>query len=66
MPGLDPGIPLRPAQCVPCRDGRDKPGHDDEVNKGASRATPPRARSARRDCRYPRGTAPRRPLPPTR
>ena len=30
MPGLVPGIPLRWAQCVPKRDGRDKPGHDSE------------------------------------
>jgi len=28
MPGLVPGIPLRRAQCLPKRDGRDKPGHD--------------------------------------
>src|SRR5262245_12850946 len=29
MPGLGPGIPLRGAPCVPNRDGRDKPGHDE-------------------------------------
>jgi len=29
MPGLVPGIPLRGAWCVPERDGRDKPSHDD-------------------------------------
>src|SRR5205807_2014564 len=28
MPGLDPGIPLRRAQCHPKRDRRDKPGDD--------------------------------------
>jgi NAD(P)-dependent dehydrogenase (short-subunit alcohol dehydrogenase family) len=29
MPGLVPGIPLSEARCPPKRDGRDKPGHDD-------------------------------------
>src|SRR5665647_559821 len=28
MPGLVPGIPLRRAQSLTKRDGRDKPGHD--------------------------------------
>jgi ribosome-binding factor A len=29
MPWLDPGIPLRKARCIPQRDGRDKPGHEE-------------------------------------
>ena len=28
MRGLVPRIPLRRVRCPPCRDGRDKPGHD--------------------------------------
>src|SRR4051794_39594147 len=33
MPGLVPGIPTRKARSrVLCRDGRDKPGHDEEGN----------------------------------
>ena len=29
MPGLGPGISLRDAKCLPKRDGRDEPGHDE-------------------------------------
>src|SRR5436190_2211788 len=36
MPGLVPGIPLSRAQCIPKRDGRDKPGHDGECWSGRS------------------------------
>ena len=36
MPDLVPGIPLRRAQCVPKRDGRDKPGHDKKLIHGLS------------------------------
>jgi hypothetical protein len=34
MPGLVPGIPLSKALgAPPKRDGRDKPGHDDDISK---------------------------------
>jgi branched-chain amino acid transport system permease protein len=36
--GLVPAIPLRRAQCVPKRDGRDKPGHDTEQVAQSHRA----------------------------
>jgi hypothetical protein len=32
MPGLVPGISLREALCPSKRDGRDKPGHDKEMD----------------------------------
>src|SRR5258708_33774356 len=32
MRGLDPRISLRDALCLPKRDGRDKPGHDGELD----------------------------------
>jgi pimeloyl-ACP methyl ester carboxylesterase len=32
MPGLVPGIPIRRAQCLTKRDGRDKPGHDEKMD----------------------------------
>jgi hypothetical protein len=38
MPGLVPGIPIRKAMpCLPKRDGRDKPGHDNAVRNESTR-----------------------------
>jgi hypothetical protein len=33
MRGLDPRIPLRGHLCQPDRDGRDEPGHDEQLGE---------------------------------